>query len=312
MSDALNIPACWVASTIEETCDIWSGYGFPEQFQGRSQGEIPFFKVGDISEAWKRNEVYLSRANHYLTKEEARQLRATPIPPETTVFAKVGAAIGLNRRAMLAVPSLVDNNVMGLFPKRGILDPKYLFYFTFTLRLMDLAKATTVPSVRKTEVAPIRTPLAPLNEQKRIAFEIEKQFTRLDDAVKTLKRVQANLKRYRASVLKAACEGRLVPAEADLARKEGRSYEPASELLKRILTERRAKWEADQLQKMIASGKPPKDDDWKNKYESPVRTSPQHWLLLLQDNVTPNCNEKMSPLRDGDLESKGVAEDESD
>ncbi len=40
-------------------------------------------------------------------------------------------------------------------------------------------------------------------------------------------RALANLKRYRASVLKAACEGRLVPTEAELAREEGRDYEPA-------------------------------------------------------------------------------------
>jgi len=53
-------------------------------------------------------------------------------------------------------------------------------------------------------------PLPPLPEQHRIVAEIEKQFTRLDAGVAALKRVQANLKRYRASVLKAACEGRLV------------------------------------------------------------------------------------------------------
>jgi hypothetical protein len=46
--------------------------------------------------------------------------------------------------------------------------------------------------------------------------EIEKQFTRLEAGVAALRRVQANLKRYRAAVLKAACEGRLVPTEAEL------------------------------------------------------------------------------------------------
>jgi type I restriction enzyme S subunit len=80
--------------------------------------------------------------------------------------------------------------------------------------------------------------LAPTSEQDRIVAEIDKQFTRLDAAVAALKRVQANLKRYRAAVLKAACEGLLVPTEAELARSEGRPYEPASELLKRILAER--------------------------------------------------------------------------
>ena len=112
-------------------------------------------------------------------------------------------------------------------------------------------------------------PIAPLPEQRRIVEEIETQFTRLDDAVAALQRVKANLKRYRASVLKAACEGRLVPTEAELARAEGRDYEPADVLLQRILAERRAKWEADELAKMVAKGKPPKDDRWKAKYKEP-------------------------------------------
>jgi type I restriction enzyme S subunit len=88
----------------------------------------------------------------------------------------------------------------------------------------------------------LQFPLAPLPEQHRIVEAIESYFTRLDDAVATLERVQRNLKRYRASVLKAAVEGRLVPTEADLARAGGRDYEPASALLERILAERRRRW----------------------------------------------------------------------
>jgi len=58
----------------------------------------------------------------------------------------------------------------------------------------------------------------------------------------SLKCVQTALKRYRASMLKAACEGRLVPTEAELARKENRSYETGQQLLQRILEERREEW----------------------------------------------------------------------
>ena len=83
----------------------------------------------------------------------------------------------------------------------------------------------------------IPIPLPPLPEQRRIVAEIEKQFTRLDAGVAALKRVQTNLKRYRASVLKAACEGRLAPQDP--------ADEPADRLLARILAERRAKWEAE-------------------------------------------------------------------
>ena len=113
-------------------------------------------------------------------------------------------------------------------------------------------------------------PIPPLPEQHRIVEAIESYFTRIDYAVATLERVQRNLKRYRASVLKAAIEGRLVPTEAKLARAEGRSYEPASVLLEQILAERRRRWEESELAKMKAKGKTPNDDKWKAKYVEPV------------------------------------------
>lgn len=88
-------------------------------------------------------------------------------------------------------------------------------------------------------------PLPPLPIQHRIVAEIEKQFTRLDAGVAALRRVQANLKRYRAAVLKAACEGKLVPTEAALQETEGRrqkGFETGAQLLQRILAERRKNW----------------------------------------------------------------------
>lgn len=77
-------------------------------------------------------------------------------------------------------------------------------------------------------------PVAPRLEQERIVSEIEKQFTRIDAAVAALNRIKANLKRYRAAVLKAAVEGRLAATEAELARREGGSYETGDALLTRL------------------------------------------------------------------------------
>ena len=88
-------------------------------------------------------------------------------------------------------------------------------------------------------------PLPPLPDQRQIVAEIDKQFTRLEAGVAALRRVQANLKRYRAAVLKAACEGRLVPTEAELAKTGNRKakFETGEALLARILTERRQNWQ---------------------------------------------------------------------
>jgi type I restriction enzyme S subunit len=105
--------------------------------------------------------------------------------------------------------------------------------------------AVTVKHLSSRTVAEIPLPLPAVAEQERIVAELDAQFSRLDAAVEALRRIQSNLKRYRASVLKAACEGRLVPTEADLARQEGRGYEPADVLLERIRTERRVRSEAD-------------------------------------------------------------------
>jgi type I restriction enzyme, S subunit len=298
----MTLPSNWCETQIAEIASVQSGYGFPEALQGRPEGEIPFFKVGDISEAWKRGSEYLLKANHYVSQIEADRLRASLFPRDSVVFAKIGAAIALNRRALLGQPSLVDNNVMALLPETRGVDPKYLFHFMCTVRLGELSQATTVPSVRKSDVERVPVPLAPLAEQQRIVAEIEKQFTRLDDAVAALKRVQANLKRYRASVLKAACEGRLVPTEAELARKEKRSYEPASELLKRILAERRAKWEAHQLAKMISAGKPPNNDEWKKKYKEPIPPETSNlpaltegWIWVTIDQLSERVTKGSSP-----------------
>ena len=124
---------------------------------------------------------------------------------------------------------------------------KYIFYALRATEeeLKSKSTGTTFEAVRGDDLRSHSIFLPPLPEQRRIVAEIGKQFTRLDASVAALKRAQANLKRYRASVLKAACEGELVPTEAELARAKGRDYEPASQLLERILIERRARWECD-------------------------------------------------------------------
>jgi type I restriction enzyme S subunit len=156
-----------------------------------------------------------------------------------------------------------------VLPTSEHLESAYLQYLLNSAPFVSFASHLNTgdrPRVDFEQMASYPLPFPPLPEQRRIVAEIEKHFTRLDAAVAALKRTRANLKRYRAAVLKAACEGRLVPNEAELAQAEGRNYEPADVLLERILQERRARWEADELAKMRAKGKVPKDDGWKTRY----------------------------------------------
>lgn len=129
------------------------------------------------------------------------------------------------------------------------LDPYFLLHFvlqhSFRQRAaQNMAGAVGLRRVPRPYLEQQIIPLPSISEQKRIVAEIEKQFTRLEAGTAALRRVQANLKRYRAAVLKAACEGRLVPTEAELAKTEKRKakFETGEQLLARILKERREKW----------------------------------------------------------------------
>lgn len=169
-----------------------------------------------------------------------------------------------------------------VFKEHPFLDNAYLKYF---LNQMAFARYATRlntgdrPRVDFSQLDDYPFPMPPLPEQHRIVAEIEKQFTRLDASVASLKRVQANLKRYRASVLKAACEGKLVPTEAELARRaEGRDYEPADRLMEQVLAERRAQWETQ--------------ENRRGKYKEPIAPDtsdlpelPEGWVWATLDQL---------------------------
>jgi type I restriction enzyme S subunit len=135
-----------------------------------------------------------------------------------------------------------------IFPESESIEPSFLCYFLQQNTVRDFLAANasgiggSLMRVKASTLRDFPFSYPERDEQRRIVAEIEKQFTRLDAGVASLKRVQIALKRYRASVLKAACEGRLVPTEAELARKEHRSYQTGEQLLQCILKERHEKW----------------------------------------------------------------------
>lgn len=174
-------------------------------------------------------------------------------------MATVGRA-GLIERAYEG--ALFNYHLMRLRLERSVIEPYFFIYFVRGAQVVvdhvrSVNHGMTRDGINTEQLFSMPVAVAPRQEQERIVSAIESYFTRLDDAVATLERVERNLKRYRASVLKSAVEGRLVPTEAALAKQEGRDYEPASVLLERILIERRRRW--------AESGK-------KGKYQEP--TSP--------------------------------------
>lgn len=146
----------------------FSGTGFPKKYQGKSVGMYPFYKVSDISKNVLLSNRYLEKCENYVDEEVVKEIKGTIVPKNTVVFAKIGEAVKLNRRSITIQDCLVDNNVMGIFPKTDFLDVKYLYYFMLNIRLENYAEATTVPSVKKSVIEKIEIPLPSLEKQYEV------------------------------------------------------------------------------------------------------------------------------------------------
>ena len=178
----------------------------------------------------------------------------------------------------------VVSHIAAAIPENGILS-EWVYHWLSTVDFAHYAHATTLPSLPLSKVKEIAIPIAPTVEQARIAEALDELFSDLDAGVAALKRARDRLKFSRASVLKAATEGTLT---ADW-RAAHPKVEPASELLKRILTERRRHWEEEQLRKFAEKGKKP-PRNWRSKYKEPVvpdtddlPTLPKKWCWTSLD-----------------------------
>ncbi|MFZ4464266.1 MAG: restriction endonuclease subunit S [Bacteroidales bacterium] len=209
MTEIQIIPNHWKLKKLGEICKILPGYGFPKNLQGIKKGEFPFYKVGDISRNVKTGNRILELCDNFIDEKTLHKLKAKPYPKNTIVFAKIGEGLKLNRRAIIGTPGIVDNNAIGVKAIENICEDLFLFYFLNTVKLEDYSKATTVPSVRKSEIEEIQIPVPPLSEQKAIVDKIEELLSDLDNGKQQLLTVHKQLKVYRQSLLKWAFEGKL-------------------------------------------------------------------------------------------------------
>ncbi len=196
------------------------------------------------------------------------------IVPAGCIFITVkGAGVG---KIFPGVASAIGRDVYAFKPKEEV-SPKFVEHaLRFTVQDVLRHAVGDIPGISKSHILEHEISIPrDRAEQDSIVAEIEKQFSRLDEAVANLERVKANLKRYKAAVLKAAVEGRLVETEAELARREGRSYETGEQLLHRILETRRHQWQR------------------KGKYKQPTAPDttdlpelPEGWVWATVDQLT--------------------------
>jgi type I restriction enzyme S subunit len=227
-----EIPTTWRWKRMGDVARIVGG-GTPRT--DRSEyfgGDVPWITPADLSGYTQKT---ISRGFRSITDEGLANSAAQLLPTGTVLFSS-RAPIGY---VAIAANPVTTNQGFKSFVLGEELEPDFIYYYLQHARglAIALASGTTFLEVSGKNAARIPVPLPSIQEQRRIVAEIEKQITRLDAGIASLKHAKRKLKRYRAAVLYAACDGRLTRSSQD---SESQIYEAPQQLLARILAERRS------------------------------------------------------------------------
>ena len=200
-----ELPNGWVWTTVGRIGLITNGKTPKGINDLDSEGKIPFYKVNDMNKLG--NEKFMRTAEIALDNDEVKRLRIHVRRQGTVIFPKAGGAIATNKKRILSCPSAYDLNIMGVLPY--IVPTDFFYQWLSSIDLATLSYGSNVPQINHKDIDQLPFPLPPLPEQHRVVAKIEELFTKLDAGIDALHKVQAQLKRYRQSVLKAAFEGKL-------------------------------------------------------------------------------------------------------
>ena len=180
----------WEQRKLGEVGKARSGVGFPDTEQGGTIG-VPFFKVSDMNSDGNENEMTV--ANNYVTAEQIAAHRWSPIEELPAIFfAKVGAAVMLNRKRLCRFPFLLDNNTMAYSLSSTEWDADFAKALFETIDLTSLVQVGALPSYNAGDVEAMAISMPSLSEQGQIG----EFFKQLDNLI-TLHQCEYIFKKYK-------------------------------------------------------------------------------------------------------------------
>lgn len=256
--------------------------GRAEYWEG---GTIPWITPADLS---GYREKFISGGARNITAK-GLEASAARLMPEGTVLFSSRAPIGY---VAIAANAVATNQGFKSFVPGPDVIPEYLYYYLQRAKPLAerLSSGTTFREVSAKRAARIPVPVPPTDQQSRIVTRLDEVFSNLDAGVAALQRARANVARYRAAVLKAAVEGRLT----EQWRRENPDVEAASELLRRMLDERKKSSEHEGLPESEAKGRE-RPKRWKDASHEALHASkegpalPDNWCWasvgLIADDI---------------------------
>jgi type I restriction enzyme S subunit len=157
------------------------GNGFPIKYQGEIFSDYPFYKVSDMNN--EGNDIFMRDSNNWISEGIRKKLGATTFPAESIIFAKVGAAVFLERKKILARTSCIDNNLAAFVLDQSKAHVRFVHYVLMNIRFSGFVSTTALPSLSSAVLSQIGFSLPPLLEQRAISealMEIDAELAGLE------------------------------------------------------------------------------------------------------------------------------------
>lgn len=188
--------------TLSEFGDFVSGIGFPLKFQGQKFEEIPFFKVSDFN--LPLNQRRLEISNNYISTIQLNQLGGRLIKKGSIIFAKIGAAIFLERKRQSTQDSMVDNNVAAFEINFHKADEDFVYFLFQFIKLSKFCNNSALPSIDLNELKRFKVNLPELDEQKTVSSKLNNFYSEIE----LLKSRLSKLKKIKVGMMQDLLIGR--------------------------------------------------------------------------------------------------------
>ena len=197
-----------------------------------------FIRIGNLD----RNSIYLNLENvQRVSPPDNSEGRRTRIQ-QNDILISITADIGSIGYICEDIGDAYINQHIALARPVQILNPKYIAFFLHSQtggkkQFEKKHRGAIKIGLGLDDIRSIAIPLPPLPEQHEIVRRVDALFALADSIEAKVTAARERTEKLRQSVLTKAFSGELVETEAELARREGRDYEPADVLLERIRAE---------------------------------------------------------------------------
>lgn len=273
-----ELPEGWVCCRLDVLFSVQSG-GTPSRkvkayFDG---GLIPWVKTGDFANS------EITKTEECITERAIRESNAKLFPPGTLLIAMYGEGKTRGQIGLLEIPAATNQACAALVsPVLGRETKRYIFYYL--LGQYELLRRESVggnqPNLNLGVIKAWNVSLAPLDEQRRIVAQAEALLARARSCQERLDKTPAILKRFRQSVLAAACTGTLT---ADW-RKEHPAASHGSEVVRQIDAVR-----TNSAQSTNGRVEVLVEEDW------PAESIPETWTWVRFGSVIGELRNGVSP-----------------